>query len=502
VIPQHDLRLVSFLPTAVCVLLVILALLCAPPASRAENCELAREQIEDARILANSGNQARWAEAEIALEKAYKLCMRNPAVLDSIAAVYDLLGRRKKADGFRQAANLLRGGSQQSSGNPTQPQPRPQPPDDPAAKSQPTIELIEPTAEMLRMASNPGMKEIFVRGRARHPMGVFSVRISGKEANLLAIDSQTVEFSLDKVLLHPGRNEIAIVATSTSRTEGRLSFSVERAESERVEAGQIPDRWALVVGISKYGPNAKGISNLKYARRDAEAFYEFLRSNEGGAFPKDHILLLTDEEATSNNLRYGVRDFLGKAGENDLAMIFIAAHGSPDPAKPSVLYLLTYDVDLQRIGATAFDMEEIQLALRKTISARRVVALVDSCHSGGVGAVVGNRSAINPFEQVNRYLQQLANSRPGTLLFAASQTNEPSYEDERWGGGHGVFTHFLLKGLQGAADRDGDGVVRLQELIDYVSERVKRETDYKQHPIATNSAMWEPNLPLAILSKR
>jgi len=46
---------------------------------------------------------------------------------------------------------------------------------------------------------------------------------------------------------------------------------------------------------------------------------------------------------------------------------------------------------------------------------------------------------------------------------------ELSQEDARSGGGHGVFTHFLLDGLNGhAADKNADGLLDLQELYDYV----------------------------------
>jgi uncharacterized caspase-like protein len=365
----------------------------------------------------------------------------------------------------------------------------------------PMIEIMEPAEEMRAGSAEIPAKALAVRGKARDSLGVFSVTINGRPAGTRALDSETVEFWLEDVLLKPGPNDIVIVATNTARQEKTLTFTVRRPEVElpaSASATPLPDRWALVVGISRYGPAAQEVGDLKYARRDADAFYEFLRSPQGGGFPDDHVLLLTDEQATSSNLRGGIRDFLGRAGENDLVVIFFAGHGTPDPARPSALYLLTYDSDLERLGATAFDMEEIQLALRKNIAARRVVAFVDACHSAGVGTVLTARSLSNRMEVVNRYLHELARSRPGVVMLTASQTNEPSWEDERWGGGHGVFTHFLLEGLRGGADRDSNRIVTLQELIDFISDRVKQETDYKQHPTASTSAVWDPELPLAV----
>src|SRR6267142_301233 len=66
------------------------------------------------------------------------------------------------------------------------------------------------------------------------------------------------------------------------------------------------------------------------------------------------------------------------------------------------------------------------------------------------------------------------------------------------GGGHGVFTHFLLEGLKGKADRDKDSVVRASELIDFLSEVVPEETQALQHPRVAGNL--EARLPMAVLS--
>jgi hypothetical protein len=67
-------------------------------------------------------------------------------------------------------------------------------------------------------------------------------------------------------------------------------------------------RWAVVVGISDYKYDTRwdkrrGIPDLQFADRDAKAFARFLMSPQGGAFPPDHVLLLTDRRATVNEVR-------------------------------------------------------------------------------------------------------------------------------------------------------------------------------------------------------
>ena len=258
------------------------------------------------------------------------------------------------------------------------------------------------------------------------------------------------------------------------------------------------DRWAMIVGISAYG---SGVASLRYARKDAEAFYSFLRSPAGGSVPEDHILLLLDQEATSARVRGGLRDFLGKAGKTDQVMIFFAGHGSPDPNHPNALYLLTYDAVPDRLGETAFDMNEIRSALQETISAERIIAFVDACHSGGISSLDRRAAAISN-EQLNLFLKSLATSGSGVAMFSASQSNETSREGDQWGGGHGVFTYFLIEGMKGAADLNHDGIVTMQELADYVTDQVKTVTNYGQHPKLETSSNWDPNTPVAVVPKQ
>ncbi len=64
----------------------------------------------------------------------------------------------------------------------------------------------------------------------------------------------------------------------------------------------------------------------------------------------------------------------------------------------------------------------------------------------------------------------------------ASRPREVSLEGPEFGGGHGVFSYFVIKGLEGAADENKDGVVDADELIKYVSDQVPMATANKQHP--------------------
>ncbi len=254
------------------------------------------------------------------------------------------------------------------------------------------------------------------------------------------------------------------------------------------------DRWAIMIGVSKYKYESL---NLKYADRDAEEFYKLLLSPIGGNFRPDHIVKLINHDATTANVTKALRSFLKKPGREDLVIIYCACHGSPDFDRPGNVYLLTHDTDPNDIAGTALPMREIDLSLRENLLSERVVIFADTCHSAAIGGGIGRRGTVNSTALVNRYLKEVSIARGGIALLTSAEATEVSFEDVRWGGGHGVFTHYLLKGMQGEADLNQNGFVTIGELFEYVRAKVQEATEGRQHPaIGTNP--YDRNLPLAI----
>ncbi len=146
-------------------------------------------------------------------------------------------------------------------------------------------------------------------------------------------------------------------------------------------------------------------------------------------------------------------------------------------------------------------MREINDALKDILIAEKVIILADTCHSGGIDGGIGKRSISDNSELVNRYLQNLGTAKGGIALLTSAEAREVSREGKQWGEGHGVFTHFVLEGMRGAADRNRDGIVTTGELFEYVRDKVKQETDYRQHPnIGSNG--FDRNLPITIANKQ
>ena len=217
--------------------------------------------------------------------------------------------------------------------------------------------------------------------------------------------------------------------------------------------------------------------------------YNLITKSSGGGFEKSHIIRLINEEATYSNINKALRSFLKKPAKDDLVLIYFACHGSPDLDRPNNVYLLPYDTEIDDISGTAVPMEAIDISLKDNLLSEKIVIIADACHSASIGKGIGRRSSpVNSTAAVNRYLENVSKAKGGVALLTSAEANEVALEDEKWGGGHGVFTYYLLEGMRGNADMDPkDGIVSVGELFEYVRERVQKETMNQQHPsIGTN----------------
>ena len=364
--------------------------------------------------------------------------------------------------------------------------------------------------------------QIVIRG-PRINYGSIRSRINTESAAIImetkgVNDAIVCTFDLSRrggFLLKPGRNSVEIEASDARNRTFYASFllntgvpavaTAKPAHSGPLEDVRGRDKYAVIVGVSRY--RDPSIPQLEFADRDAEAIRDFLLSAAGGHFQRDKIKYLVNEDASSANLRAALYTFLTRPRKEDLVVIYFAGHGSPDPNDRRNLYLLPYDTEIFNMGGSAFPMWEIQDVFARIVKADRIVTFTDACHSGGVsgqsaqpGAGRPNSSTrdlgIRPIGNnlINQYLTRYAGEGQRAIL-TASDISETSMEGKVWGGGHGVFTHFLLEGLKGKADRDADGTVTAGELFDYVHDRVVEETNQQQNPTALPGLAR--NLPVA-----
>jgi len=255
-------------------------------------------------------------------------------------------------------------------------------------------------------------------------------------------------------------------------------FELEQAQSDQASSATAATApggktYALLVGISKY---AKPELSLQFAHADADVFGKLLESPRGGGLPPDDVLLLTDGKATTAAVRNGFQDFLKRrATKNDTVIILIAGHGTVEVPGSKNAFILTYDSDPQDLKSTALAMEELQSLFQEQLTkVGRVLLFVDVCKAGTIGTIHNTT--------VSSDVQHLGDVEGDLFGLLASRPKEVSLEGPEFGGGHGVFSYYVIKGLEGAADANKDGVVDASELIQYVSNQVPMATSNKQHP--------------------
>ena len=307
--------------------------------------------------------------------------------------------------------------------------------------------------------------------------------------------------------LKPGPNVIEVVATDKAGNVAQAVRNVTRltGASAPTPAGpKIANRWAVVIGVGDY--ESKSVPKVRFAEPDADAMYRLLTTRAG--YPRENVVLLTDkapEKPTLQNIRLALGDFLArKTTRDDLVLIYYAGLGAPEADTTSkekdglAKYLIPRNVQPESLRSTAFAMDEIQGILAR-IPAERVVLLLDTSYSGVAGGRSFAPSNARPRTLSDQFLERLTKSR-GRLVITASGPNEVALETAELG--HGLFTYYLLEGLSGKADRNGDGVVTVSELYPYVEDQVERKSRAaggRQRPLMKGEI--EGTLPLSRLGR-
>jgi tetratricopeptide (TPR) repeat protein len=281
------------------------------------------------------------------------------------------------------------------------------------------------------------------------------------------------------------------LATATSQPQAPQQPQTEKRDLKTVgpattaprPAVAIPRSYALVIGVAKY-KNLPATAQLSYPNRDAEDMYTTLISAEGGQFPAENVHKLINENATVANIRQELEQWLPSVTkDDDRVLIYFAGHGFVSGGKA---YLAPYDIDLHSIPTTAYPMEDMGKDIGGKIKGKWKVLITDACHSG----------AITPETDRAQVNQTLLDLQKSLFSLTASRDREQSFESDQFGGGHGVFTYYVVKGLEGEADTNGDGVVTADELSEYVHTNVRLATQAAQNPTSERGS-FDPDMVLA-----
>lgn len=260
------------------------------------------------------------------------------------------------------------------------------------------------------------------------------------------------------------REEAGGFAVDTADQRG---VRIDGREPQTFVQEQYGRAWAVVIGVNEYGTD---IPRLKYAVPDATAVGDLL---EKQGFT---VARLFDRQATRNRILEVLGDELPlKVKPNDRVAIFYAGHGETKSVEGAqeMGYLLPVDAERTRLHRTSISMGEIR-QLASLLPAKHVLFLVDVCYGGIAGQQFRSLPA-----QTSAYLRQITRER-GRQLITAGGPGQQVVEGPQWG--HSVFTYYLLQGLNGLADLNGDGIIPASELYAYLDGRVPAAADNQQRP--------------------
>ena len=242
----------------------------------------------------------------------------------------------------------------------------------------------------------------------------------------------------------------------------------------------VADKWALVVGISKFQDSSL---DLQYPDKDAKDFADYLVQK--AHFEPDHVKLLTDEQATRERIldAFGDTWLPRVALPDDLVVIYISTHGSPASLDIGhVNYLIAHNTDRERLYSTGISVQEFTQLIKERVHCDRIVVIMDACHSGAAETAAKGVS-----RQHNFHVDDIVLGT-GQLVICSSKPEQSSWEAKN--DPNGVFTRQLIAGLELHGDK-----TKLDEAFQYarekVMEQVSSERGELQEPVLKSA--WKGN---------
>ena len=310
-------------------------------------------------------------------------------------------------------------------------------------------------------------------------------KVKDKSEFFLEIDGQPVKIDNNGEFIFEGfiidteeGEELTLVAIDrwNNSSEKNVKINVEIKEVQvaktyekllpnKIKAKQDNNKVALVIGVEKY----ENLNNLDaiYANRDAKAFRAY--ANRAFGVPLENIKVLIDKEASRSDIIKATKLWLpqlAKGGGKDI-YIFFAGHGLASDDGEN-LFLLPQDGDSLLLEDTALSRTNMFKQISK-LNPNSVTIFFDTCYSGQTRSEETLIAGLRPVRLVVDE-QEIPNN---FTIFSASSLTQTSGSIEQ--AKHGIFSYYLMKGLEGNADTNSDDQITNGELIAYLKQNVTEE---------------------------
>jgi len=319
--------------------------------------------------------------------------------------------------------------------------------------------------------SNQTVQKVVVRGTASALRPLASLKIhEALWKGPLGAD----RVSFEQEIVVSGKDK-CIVIQATDDRGNRSSVTIPVVNSRSQAPLRLPgDRYALVIGISRYGAGRMAPPGNYGASADAEDLASKLTSKAG--FRPEHMLLLRDERAQTAQIKNAFRNFVARAKPDDLLLIYFAGCGIHDPTDPDKIYLASYETQMHQLSETALEVSELESLLSANVRSRHTLLLFD------VAPARSETTGLSGSNLINTYLLRLFSKDQGRSVMVSAGPGEVFREREVGGRLGGMFTRWMIDAIEGKADWNRDRLVTVAEIFRYVSHHVRQETNGNQSP--------------------
>jgi WD40 repeat protein len=326
-----------------------------------------------------------------------------------------------------------------------------------------------PSVKVAVLPAGPGKAELYIR-MIDAGAGVQNLK--------LFHNGKSIALQLENITFPSAKGEQVTYKHPIDLVGGLNTFTVRASNKDRIEsdphsadifsdhASKNSTCHILAVGINQYKNQRM---SLNYAKPDAQSFSQLMDAKGASLFKSIRMHTLYDGQAT----RAGILDKLDGLSKEiqpeDVFIFYYAGHGS---MVDNQFYFIPTET-LRLYDATSLNKDAIEAATLQQkfsqIKALKQLIIMDACQSGGSVELLATRGASE-----EKAIAQLSRSA-GIHVMASAGSEQFATEFAELG--HGLFTHVLIKALEGEADgAPKDGKVTIYELKSFIDDQVPEMT--------------------------
>jgi hypothetical protein len=286
-------------------------------------------------------------------------------------------------------------------------------------------------------------------GRADGNYVIKKIARAGQETNFTIIAKDT-----------SGNTDSKIITVSRPLVDSKpLAAALNPAQVKRQPER---DAVAVIIGIADY----KNLPRADYANDDARVFYDYAIRALG--VKPENIKLLVDADADEVGIYRAFKTWLpSRVRSTTDVYVYYSGHGLPT-ADGQGLYVLPQRADRDFIDKTAITQSEINVAIQAA-KPKSVTIFLDACYSGQARTGETLLASARPVS-----LKADTSAFPdGFTVITASRGDQISSSSPELK--HGIFSYYLMRGMEGDADVNRDGKITIGEMQAYLAENVARQ---------------------------